>query len=142
MNAPDPATPALVTAGAIPFYRSPVYLCAMGTVLGALTTLYPKVAAAIGITTPAGATAFIELVGAGMTLAGGAVIWIIRQISTLQPITLTQKGATDAPATLARVQTSVSMAQAGITPSGVLAAQIQTSQDATAKTLKEFTHEH
>jgi hypothetical protein len=111
---PVPATPAPVTAGAIPFYKSPIYLSAMGTVLGALTTLYPKAAAAIGINTPAGAAAFIELVGAGMTLAGGAIIWIVRQVTNLQRVTLTQKAANADPSTRAVVQVQAAMKAAGI----------------------------
>lgn len=120
-----PPMPAPVTAGAIPFYKSPIYLSAMGTVLGALTTLYPKVAATLGINTTAGATAFIELVGAVMTLAGGGIIWIIRQVSKLQPVTLTAKAAAAAPATIAVVQTQQAMANAGIPTARALQASIE-----------------
>jgi hypothetical protein len=125
-NASDQSTgtPAPVTAGAIPWYKSPIYIAAMTTVLGAIATLYPKAAAVIGINTPLGQTAFIELAGGLVTLAGGGVIWVMRQINKGQPITLTQAAANVHPSTIAVVETQAAMAQAGIPTAVTLQAQI------------------
>jgi hypothetical protein len=128
VNAPNPVGPTPVVAPAIPWYKSPIYIAAMTTVLGAIATLYPKAAATIGINTPLGQTAFIELAGGLVTLAGGAVIWVMRQISKGQPITFTQAGANAHPNTQAVVQVQAEMKQAGIPTAASVAAQI--TQDA------------
>jgi hypothetical protein len=137
MNSPDPASPTPVTAGAIPFYRSPQYILAMSIVVGGACAFFPALGAILK-KDQISVLDFVEIIGAAIALLGGGAAWIIRQISKLQPITLTQKGATAAPATLARIETTIAMNEAGITPSGVRAAQIQTAQDATAKSLKDI----
>lgn len=123
INDPVP-TPAPVTIGAIPWYKSPQYVTAMLVVMGALTTLYPKVAGVLHIDTPTGAAAAIEVIGAVVTLLGGAVSWVLRQISKLQPVTFTQTAAAVHPSTQAIIQTQTAMRQAGIPTSVELQAEI------------------
>lgn len=125
-------TPAPVTAGAIPWYKSPIYVAALTTVLGAIATLYPKAAAVLGINTPLGQTAFIELAGGVVTLMGGAVIWLVRQLNKGQPITLTQASANTHPSTIAVVETQAAMREKGIPLAVELQKQIQSGVSANA----------
>jgi hypothetical protein len=127
-------TPSPVTVGAIPWYKSPQYVTAMLVVMGAVTTLYPKASAVLHIDTPTGEAAAIELIGALVTLLGGSVSWVLRQINKTQPITLTQAEATAHPATQALIQTQSAMREAGIPTSVELQATIAASPSVNPQT--------
>jgi hypothetical protein len=116
-------TPAPVTAGAIVWYKSPQYLLAMTVVVGGALAFFPKLSKLLSAANMS-VVDFAELIGAGLTLVGGGVAWILRQIGKIQPITFTQKAADSDPSTIAVVQTQAKMAAAGIPTAVTLQAQI------------------
>jgi|SRR5580693_4982404 hypothetical protein len=128
MNAQPPVapTPAPVTAGALPWYRSPVYIGAVTTVLSTLLSLSPKAATAIGLNTPGSVSSAVEAVFQIVALGAGIFTALKRQTSASQPLTLTQKGADTNTATVAVVQTQTAMRAAGIP----LASELKTQLDA------------
>lgn len=111
--ADDPVAPAPVTAGAIPWYKSPQYLLAMTIVVGGALAFFPKLNKALQ-SANVSVLDFVEMVGAGITLLGGAIVWLLRQISKLQPVTWTKAEAQRHPATQAVLQTQAAMAAVGI----------------------------
>jgi len=128
VNTPNPVTPAPVTTGALPWYKSSVYIGAVTTVVSTLVSLSPKAAVALGITTPGDVGPMVESVFQVIALLAGAFTAIKRQTSAAQPLTLTQKSADTNTATVAVVQTQTAMRAAGIP----LAAELKTQLDTTA----------
>ena len=127
-------TVAPVTAGAIPWWQSPQQIKTVATEVSVLAAFLPKskIVAALGLSDPNTVSGYITS-GAG-ALAGALLAWsfVQRIFSKIQPLTLTKAGAAIHPATLARVETTTAMSEAGITPSGIRAAQIQVAQSNTA----------
>jgi hypothetical protein len=136
MSVPDPLPqqPQPVTAGAIPWYKSPIIIGAATVLLGAAATLFPSVKR-LTQEYQISATDILEVVGAAATLIGSAIIGIRRWLSTLQPITWTKKGAATHPSTQAIIATQARMAAANI-PTAVQEQQtiINASKPATAPT--------
>lgn len=126
MNAPDPVpqAPAPVTVGAIPWYKSKQYVLAMTIVAGGALAFFPKLNKMLSAANVS-VLDFVEMIGAGITLLGGGIVWVLRQLGKIQPITLTAAAAAMHPSTLAVVQTQAAMAQAGIPTAVTLQTQIQ-----------------
>lgn len=112
-------TPTPVIVPAIPWYRSPIYNGALIVVLGAVTTLAPRAAAALHLDSLAGKEAAIEVIGAGLTLLGGAFIWALRQFSKIAPVTFDAKAAAEHINTKAVVATQAAMMASGV-PTGAV----------------------
>jgi hypothetical protein len=84
---------------AIPWYKSPVYIGAVVTILSTITSLSPKLAALLGSpdAISQNVTAFFSLVALG----SGIFTAVKRQNSAVQPLTMTQAAADVHPATVA-----------------------------------------
>lgn len=89
------------TAGAQPWYKSPVYVSAISAAVGAAAVVSPKVAAFAGLATPDNIQSILTLVGGGVALVGSLFASIKRAASKLQPLTLTKAAAAVHPATIA-----------------------------------------
>jgi hypothetical protein len=86
---------------AIPWYRSPVYIGAVVTILSTLASLAPKTFTALGLTSPDAISHTVDTVFQLIALGAGAFTAYKRSSSTAQPLTLTQTGADIHPATIA-----------------------------------------
>jgi hypothetical protein len=87
--------------GAIPWYKSPVMIGAVVTVLSTILGLTPKLAAALGLTSPGAIQTTVDAAFQMIALVAAIVVAIKRQGSTLQPLTLTQAGADAHPSNAA-----------------------------------------
>lgn len=125
---PAPGTPLPVTAGAIPFYKSPQEIALATTAVSALIAVFPKLGQFFHLSTPSDAanavTAVFGFIAVVVPIIGGIVRWN----SKGQPLTVTQAAADAHPATQAVVTVQAKMAEAGIPTAAVLAAQLK--QDA------------
>jgi hypothetical protein len=130
MNSVLPVSPAPVTAGAIPWYKSPVVILQVSSALSAGVALMPHIAAKIGWTDPAKVNSDITAIFGVIALVAEAAAAIKRVTSKVQPITLTATAAANHPSTQAVVQTQAAMQAASIPT----AAELQKSIAAGAKT--------
>lgn len=87
---------------AIPFYKSPVYIGAVVTILSTIASLSPKLAAILG--NPDAISQSVTSIFSVIALGAGLFTAVKRKNSTVQPLTLTQGGADVHPATLANAQ--------------------------------------
>jgi hypothetical protein len=115
MNAQPPAaTPAPVTAGAIPWYKSPVQIGLVTTALSAAIALFPKLGTALGLTSPTAISDAVTSIFGVIAVVAPIIGSVMRARSKVQPLTLTQAGAAANSSTQAVVQTQAAMKQAGI----------------------------
>jgi len=98
VNAPVPVI--AITAGAIPFYKSPQEIGLVTTVLSGLIALFPRIGAALGHPTQAETALLVQNVFGTIALLAPLVLAIHRARSPLQPLTLTPAAAEVHPATL------------------------------------------
>ena len=87
---------------AIPWYRSPVYIGAVVTILSTLASLTPKTFLALGLTSPDTISHTVDTVFQLIALVAGGFTAYKRSSSSIQPLTLTQSGADVHPAGTAR----------------------------------------
>jgi hypothetical protein len=128
MNTSDPLPqPTPVTAGAIPWYHSPVYVLAASVVLGALCNLFPRVRRLMQQAGFTGATDVLEFIAAVGTLIGGLAIAVVRWWAKVQPLVWTQGQAASHPATIAVVRVQQEMAAANIPTARTLQAAIESA---------------
>lgn len=92
------------TVGALPWYKSSVYIGAVVTTLSTLAVLAPKAAAALGLTSPDAINATVNSVFEVITLVAGVFTGIQRARSTVQPLTATASAAEAHPTTAVAVQ--------------------------------------
>lgn len=78
---------------ALPFYKSPVYMGAVVTILSTLASLAPKTFAALGLTSPGAISHTVDIVFQLIALVAAAFTAYKRSQSPIQPLTLTQAGA-------------------------------------------------
>ena len=84
--------------GALPFYRSPVFIGALITIGSSLASVVaPKLVTALGLNEPAGVAQATATISSVVTLAAGLFVAYKRKTSPLQPLTLTQKDADEHP---------------------------------------------
>ena len=127
---PTPQMPVPVTAGAAPVWTSNVQVALAVAFITGVAAIFPKTAlvANFSLTDPAKVTGYANLALMGVSLLSMLSASAFRFFSKLAPQVLSWKAAMKHPATQARVQTTIAMNDAGITPSGILAAQIQAAQ--------------
>lgn len=78
---------------AIPWYRSPVYIGAVVTVVSSLASVAPKAATELGLTSSDAISHLVDTVFGVVTVASGAYTAYKRSKSPVQPITMTQARA-------------------------------------------------
>jgi hypothetical protein len=89
-------------AAAIPFYKSPQTIGLIVTFVSAAVALFPKVGTMLGLTSPTAIQTAVENIAGVIAMVAPIVGTIVRAKQTSgQPITLTQKGADEHPATIA-----------------------------------------
>lgn len=89
------------TVGAIPWYKSPVQISLVVTIISALIAAFPKIGQAIGLNTPGEVETAVQNVFAVVALVAPIIGSITRAKSTIQPLTLTAASAETHPATIA-----------------------------------------
>ena len=115
----DPVAPTPVILPAIPWYKSPIYVGAMGIVLASLSALFPQIPKILhkaGIVT---AWDLAQFFGACATLIGGLAIGAQRLFSKIAPIVWSWKAARDHVNTKAVVAVQAAMAEKGVATSAV-----------------------
>jgi hypothetical protein len=100
-----------MTMNAIPWYKSPVYIGAVITILSTLLSLLPKVAAALGLTDPDAISTTVNSGFQVIALIAGVFTAVKRQTSTIQPLTLTKQAASDKTAEIQASPMSVPTSQ-------------------------------
>lgn len=83
---------------AIPWYRSPVYIGAIVTILSTLASLAPKTFSTLGLTSPDSISHTVDTVFQFIALGAAVFTAYKRSNSTVQPLTLTQAAADAHPA--------------------------------------------
>lgn len=91
------------TQGAIPWYRSPVQVSQVTTVVSALLAISPKAAGLLGLTTPDQIAAAVQAVFGAVAILAPLVGSVLRARSSIQPLTFTKAGADSHPATMAAI---------------------------------------
>ena len=117
-------TPLPVTAGAIPWYKSPTIISSISTIVSMLVVLAPKLSDALGLTAsnvPVVVNTSFEVIAA----LSGVVAGISRARSTVQPVVSGPAAAAVHPSTVAVLETQAKMKAAGI-PTSVEQQQINT----------------
>jgi len=99
---------------ALPFYKSPVYIGAIVTILSTLASLAPKTFTALGLTSPDAISHTVDTVFQLIALGAGAFTAYKRSSSTIQPLTLTQASADVHPGGV--VPPTLSAAPTTVTP--------------------------
>lgn len=96
---------------ATPWFRSPVAVGILVSLVTLMTLLFPRVAVILGLVDPASIQTFVEsLLGnvgtimAAIGVLANLVALVKRVRSQIQPLTLTQKGADSHPVTVANVK--------------------------------------
>ena len=89
------------TVGALPWYRSPVMVGAVVTILSTLAGLAPKAFAAVGLNNPTAIETAVASAFQVFALLAGVFTAVKRTTSTVQPLTSTQASADAHPATMA-----------------------------------------
>lgn len=77
----------------IPWYKSPVYIGAVVTVLSTLASLAPKLFALVGLTSPEAINTAVQAGFQVIALLAGIFTAVKRQTSPIQPLTISQKSA-------------------------------------------------
>jgi hypothetical protein len=93
--------PAPSTLPAQPWYTSAVQKSQVTAAISALLALSPKLGSLLGLNTPVEVQAAVEAVFGVIALIAPVIGSILRAHSTVQPLTLTQKGADTHPTNLA-----------------------------------------
>lgn len=88
------------TVGALPWYKSPVQISLVVTILSAVIAAFPKVGQALGLTAPGAIETVVQNVFAVIAVVAPIVGSFKRANSTVQPLTLTAAGAESHPATI------------------------------------------
>jgi hypothetical protein len=89
-------------AAAIPWYKSPQTIGLLTTFVAGAIALFPKLGAALGLTSPAAISTAVQNIAAAVATVAPVVGVVVRAMQkTGQPITLTQAGADAHPATIA-----------------------------------------
>ncbi len=83
---------------AIPWYRSPVFVSAAVSVVSSLIGLTPRLAVALGLTSPGAIQSAVDSVFQVIGLGAALYAAVKRQSSEIQPLTLSQKAADAHPA--------------------------------------------
>jgi hypothetical protein len=98
-----------ITAGAIPFYKSPVEMGLATTALAAVIAMFPKLGNLLGVHTTDDATALVKSIFGVLAFVVPIVVGIIHWRSSLRPLTVTAAAAAAHPATAAavKIQTAV-----------------------------------
>jgi hypothetical protein len=109
MNSPNPVTPSPVTAGAIPWYKSPQTIGLVTTFVSAAIALFPKVGQLLGMSSPGDVSNAVSTVFGFIAVAAPFIGTIVRAKSKEQPLTMTQAAADSHPATQAVIQTQAAM---------------------------------
>jgi hypothetical protein len=91
------------TVGALPWYRSPVMIGAVVTIISTLAGLAPKIFAAIGLDNPTAIQSAVAAAFQVFALLSGIYTAVKRSNSTVQPLTTTQAKADAHPATVVAV---------------------------------------
>jgi|ERR1700722_208836 len=91
------------TVGALPWYRSPVMIGAVVTIISTLAGLAPKAFAAVGLNNPTTIETTVAAAFQIFALLSGIFTAIKRTTSAVQPLTTTQAAADAHPATAAAV---------------------------------------
>lgn len=92
------------TVGAIPWYKSPVQISLVVTILSAVVAAFPKLGQALGLTAPGTIETAVQNVFAVIAFVAPLVGSRLRANSTVQPLTLTEASAEAHPATIAAQQ--------------------------------------
>jgi hypothetical protein len=134
MNVPSPIqmTPAPVTAGAIPWYKSPQQIGLVTTAVSAAVALFPKVGVWLGLSSPSEVANAVTNVFSFIAVVAPIVGSIVRANSKEQPLTLTASEATVHPATRAIVAVQAAMREAGIPTARAVQTQIECADAAAA----------
>ena len=112
-------------SAAIPWYKSPQTLGLITTFIAALVALFPKIGAALGLTSPSAISNAVSTIAGAVALIAPVVGTIVRTQSKEQPITLTQAAADAHPATIAaHVEQTMSANMLGTTPHPPIATPI------------------
>lgn len=77
----------------IPWYRSPVQIAQVTTVVSGLVAIFPKVGAYLGLTTPDAVNNAVTAVFGVVALVAPIVGTALRAKSPIQPLTLTKASA-------------------------------------------------
>jgi hypothetical protein len=117
-------TPAPVTAGAIPWYRSPTIISSISTIVSMLVVLAPKLTDAVGLTA-SNVPVFVNTTFEIIAAISGVIAGISRARSTVQPLVSGPAAAAVHPSTIAVIQTQAAMRAAGI-PTAVEKEQMNT----------------
>lgn len=86
---------------AIPWYKSPILISQIVTVVSTITAIEPKVATSLGLTSVDAINQTVTAVFGVIAVIATAYGAVKRVTSPLQPLTLTQAGADIHPATIA-----------------------------------------
>jgi formylmethanofuran:tetrahydromethanopterin formyltransferase len=114
MNTPNPVTPSPVTAGAIPWYKSPQQIGLVTTAVSAAVALFPKLGQALGLSSATAVSDAVTNIFGVIALVAPVVGSFIRAKSKVQPLTMTQSGADANSSTVAVLQTQIAMRRANI----------------------------
>lgn len=90
------------TLGAAPWYKSPVQIAQVTSLLSALVAMCPRVGVVLGLNSPNDVSNAVTTVFAFIAIAAPLVGTVLRARSTIQPLTLTQASADNHPATVAK----------------------------------------
>jgi uncharacterized membrane protein len=115
MNSPDPVT--TPTVGAIPWFKSPVQIAQVTSLLSAAIALFPKLGTWLGIKTPDDVTTLVQTTFGFIALVAPIVGTIMRARSTIQPLTLTQTAADNHPSTIKAEATASAVHTDPVSPS-------------------------
>jgi hypothetical protein len=89
------------TVGALPWYKSPVMIGAVVTIISTLAGLAPKAFAAVGLNNPTAIETTVASAFQIFALLAGVFTAVKRTTSAVQPLTASQAGADAHPATMA-----------------------------------------
>jgi hypothetical protein len=89
---------------AIPWYKSPQTLGLITTAVSAIVAAFPKIGQILGWSSPSDVSAAVSAAFGFVAIIAPIIGTIVRAKSTVQPLTLTQKGADVHPATVAANQ--------------------------------------
>lgn len=89
------STPTPIIAPAIPWYRSPVVIAQVSSIVTGIVAVTPKSSAiaALGLTSPETVSADVSLIFGVIAGLAQVVALVARTRSSIQPVTLTQVGA-------------------------------------------------
>jgi hypothetical protein len=131
--APVPATPAPITAGAIPWWQSTDQKLKLAAGVAIVVAAFPKapIVAKFGLNNPDQVTNYVNAAAFLAPFAFLAWGFIARFFSKIQPLTWSTSTALEHPATIAAARTQDAMDRAGIPASTVTQAGIEAGRAAT-----------